>query len=288
MAATGLAGLRRDRKTITRSATQRGHFCGTKLTPGLGQPLFTRSPTGLAPTPLALSLGPAAEAMESAAAHLVRSASAQPDVIGGTVRISTSEIIGVEVLPPMFASLRQAYPALCIELSLTNRIEDILRRDVDIAVRMTPPQQQEIVARRVGAVDLGLFVHAGLLARRAAPTSLHELKDWPLVGQDRRLDIINGLAAHGVDVGQDRFIFRCDFDVAQLAAIRAGVGIGVMQVPLAAHYPELVRVMPSIVSRLEMWTATHADLKSLPRVRAVLDHLNLALRGYCKAAPGQP
>lgn len=75
------------------------------------QALFTRSQTGLLPTEAALALRGHAEAMRSTAAALERMATGQGHLVSGTVRISASEVIGVEVLPPMLASLRKVHPS---------------------------------------------------------------------------------------------------------------------------------------------------------------------------------
>ena len=105
----------------------------------LGAPLFTRSQHGLQPTSLALSLVPHAEAMASAADNLLRTASGEAEGERGTVRLAASEIVGIEVLPAMLGRFREAHPGIALELALSNRNEDLLRRDADIAVWMVRP-----------------------------------------------------------------------------------------------------------------------------------------------------
>src|SRR6187551_3318316 len=107
-----------------------------ELEGALGVPLFTRSSGGLQPTEAALGLRDHAEAMALAADAFVRAGSAGAKEIAGSVRISASEVIAVEVLPPMLATLRTAHPRLVFELSPSNRNEDLLRREADIAIRM--------------------------------------------------------------------------------------------------------------------------------------------------------
>lgn len=111
------------------------------LEAALGADLFVRSQRGLAPTDLGLALRPHAETMASTAATLLRTASGAVGEVSGTVRISASDVVGVEHLPPLLARLRREHPRLTIELSLTDRVDDLLRRDADIAVRMTEPTQ---------------------------------------------------------------------------------------------------------------------------------------------------
>jgi DNA-binding transcriptional LysR family regulator len=103
--------------------------------------LFTRSPLGLMPTEAALSLRVFAESMKSTAAALERAATSQGTGVRGTVRVTASDVIGVEVLPPIIARLRDRHPELVVELLLTNRVQDLLRRAADIAVRMLRPRQ---------------------------------------------------------------------------------------------------------------------------------------------------
>ena len=111
--------------------------------------LFTRSQVGLLPTEVALALRTHAEAMESTAASLQRAASGQGEGVRGVVRVSTSEVVAVEVLPPIVAKLREAHPALKVELVSTNRVQDLLRREADIAVRM-PLLSRYACAPKVG------------------------------------------------------------------------------------------------------------------------------------------
>ena len=62
--------------------------------------------------------------------------------------------------------------------------------------------------------------------------------------------------------------------MAQLSAIRAGFGIGICQVPIAASESDLVRVLPrAFTVNLETWIAMHEDLRSSARCRAVFDAL---------------
>lgn len=99
------------------------------LESALGQVLFTRSQTGLLATETALALRVHAEAMESTANTLARTASNfshNSASIHGVVRVSASDVIGVEVLPPLIARLRESHPQITIELVLSNRVQDLL------------------------------------------------------------------------------------------------------------------------------------------------------------------
>src|SRR5580692_7719598 len=152
----------------------------------LGAALFIRSPRGLVATDAARDIAPHAEAMAAAAGAMRRAASGGMSDAAGIVRITASHIVGAEVLPSLLASFRRANPAVKIELDLSNRVEDLLRGEADIAVRMVRPSQEALVARRIGTVGLGLYAHKAYLAGAPALTTVAALIDeHTLIGFDR-------------------------------------------------------------------------------------------------------
>lgn len=248
----------------------------------MGVALFTRSPSGLTPTALARELSGHVEAMAAAAASFARAASAEAGATTGAVRITASEVVGVEVLPPMLAALQADYPGLVIELSLSNRSEDLLRREADIAIRMTRPLQEALVARRIGNIPLGFHGHSRLLDAWGRPDTLEAAKALPLIGYETETISVRAVKALGLDLRREDFAFRADSDLAQLAAIRAGVGVGICQVALAARDPMLERVLPGFSFDLETFVVTHEDLREVRRVRLVFDALVEGLSAYAR------
>lgn len=248
-----------------------------------GAALFTRSRGGLNPTQLALSLVPHAEAMETAAENLSRASSGERDEARGTVRITASDIVGTFVLPPILASFREEQPAIAIELALSNRNENLLRREADIAVRMMRPEQEAIVARHVGAARIGLFAHRRYAEAHGLPQTVDEVFRHPVIGIDRDEGILAGASIGGLKLSRELFALRCDSDVAQLMALHAGYGIGVCHLGLAADEPDLVPVLPEAVEfGYEMWVAMHEDLRDTRRVRLLFDALVEGLTLYAR------
>jgi len=257
------------------------------LEAALGLVLFTRSPQGLLPTEAAVALRSHAEAMGHAAAALVRAADAQGDGVRGTVRVSASEIMGVEVLPPLLARLQNLHPALTVELALSNRVHDLLQREADIAIRMTQPRQEALVARRVGTVALGLYAHPDYLARHGTPGSLADLAGHRLVGFDEETAFVRSARKSFPAWQRERFAVRSDSDVAQLAFLRAGGGIGICQTGLALRAPGLERVLPGQFAwGLETWVVMHEDLRHSPRCRVTFDALWEGLHQYLEEGAG--
>jgi DNA-binding transcriptional LysR family regulator len=250
----------------------------SELEEGLGLALFTRSQAGLQPTDAAQQLRSQLEEMQQIAASIERSAHGQ-HAVRGAVRISASEMVGVEILPPILAPLRASHPELAIELVLSDALDDLVGRSADIAVRMTRPQQDVLLAQRIGKVELGFFAHKEYLERMGKPKSMAGLAAHSLVGFDVETPF---LRAAGAAIGgwpRESFAYRCDSNLAQMALIRAGAGIGVAQVGLAARDDNLIRLLRKEMDlTMEAWVTMHADLRNSARCKAVFDALVTGLR----------
>jgi DNA-binding transcriptional LysR family regulator len=253
------------------------------LEKSLGLALFTRSQIGLMPTEAALSLRSYAESMRSTAAALERAAASQGTGVHGTVRVTASDVIGVEVLPPIIASLRDEHPDLVLELVLTDRMQDLLRREADIAVRMARPRQELLVARRVGQIELGLHAHQRYLSRHGTPNTMADLANHALIGFDQTTAFIRSAGKVLSGWRREAFAMRTDNNLAQLALIRSGAGIGVCQAAIARRDASIVRLFPRHFSlQMETWITMHEDLRNSPRCRVAFDALVKGLQQYVK------
>lgn len=254
------------------------------LEKSLGLSLFTRSKRGLLPTRAALDLLPHVEAMASASAALLRAASGEATTDRGTVRLTASEVMGCEILPPVLAEFRHEHPGITLELALSNRNEDLVRRDADIAVRMVRPTQTALVARKLGTLEIGLYAHRSYLKKFGTPHSISDLASHGLVGFDRDDHSFRSVGPEAHWIGRENLGFRCDSDIAQLASIDAGAGIGGYPIILAARRPQLVPVVPDLLQfKLQVWLAMHEGLKTTRSMRLLFDHLAIGLAARLRA-----
>lgn len=247
----------------------------------LGAALFTRSTDGLVPTTVAQHIAVSVQAMSSLSGAIAREAAADADAMQGTVRITASELVGVEVLPPMLAQLRETYPDLTVELSLSNQNEDILRGAADIAVRMARPEQLALVATKIGVVPIGLYAHRRYVERHGLPSSPQELPQHALIGYDSDTTQLDAARAMGIPLTREHFALRSDSEHAQLAALRAGIGICPCQHGIARRDADLIAVLPDAIHvTLDMWLVLHEDLRGNRRVKQVYDALAQQLGQY--------
>ncbi|WP_273820959.1 LysR family transcriptional regulator [Pseudomonas asplenii] len=250
------------------------------LEQSVGTSLFVRSPAGLMPTDTARELVEHAQAMALAAEAFARAASAQANVQGGTVRVTSSQLLGVEVLPLMLGEIRAAQPELAVELSVSNRMEDLALQEADVAVRIRRPSEAAVVTRHVGDLRIGLYATAQLIELRGQPRCAEELHEYPVIGPDRNLTEQTFLNERGFFCTGENAVLRSDDHLAQFASLRAGLGIGVCASQLARRHG-LVRVLPERVDfPVDAWIAMDHDLKRVRRVTLVFDALSQALSRF--------
>lgn len=248
------------------------------LEAALGARLFERTAGGLALTSTGAELVPHARAMADAAGRLSLVAAGRAGAIAGTIRITASEVMAVYVLPDILAALRRAEPEIDIELVASDRTENLLQREADIAVRMYRPTQADVVTRQVAELEVAMFAAHDYIARRGAPLAPDAFAGHDFVGYDRNDLVIRGFRAAGLEVGREFFAFRSDNQVAAWQMVVAGFGIGFNQRHIGEAEPRVARLMlDTVLPTLPVWLTAHQELKTSARVRRVYNFLAEAL-----------
>jgi DNA-binding transcriptional LysR family regulator len=255
------------------------------LEDAVGAKLFVRHSRGLALSDRGAELFAGAKALDEGVKGLFRRATGVHDAPKGSVRVTVNEPLGVHVLPSCFAALRRQYPEISIELVIDNSVANLSRREADVAVRMFRPEQLDLVAKKVGEVELGFFASREYLKRHGALQGIADVAGHTLIGSDRDPAWLRGIARLGLEPRQ--FSFRTDSILAQIEAIVSGVGIGGTHLAIAERFPELVRVLPQVpLDPLEAWVVMHQDLRGDPAVRVVYDAVSATLRAYAGGVTG--
>jgi DNA-binding transcriptional LysR family regulator len=241
----------------------------------LGAVLFERTGRGLVPTATALKLADAARGMADGADQLGRVLTGAQSKNTGTVRITASTPVAVQILPPILAQMRQALPDIQVELVASNSLTNLLRREADIAIRMVRPEQGTLIARKIGDVTVGAFAHRSYLARRSPIRKPTDLMDHDLIGGDADTIILDGFKALGYPASKELFAFRTDDLIVQWQAVRAGLGIGFVASYMARSDADVLQVLPDVlrIPSLPVWLAVHREIRTSQLIRAVFDYL---------------
>jgi DNA-binding transcriptional LysR family regulator len=245
----------------------------------LGAPLFERTGRRLRATELALQLQEPAERMRAAARALGPLAQQQRGTLAGTVRITASEPVAAYVLPRLLLGLTEQHPDIELELVASNRIDNLLEREADLAVRMVQPTQGTVIARHLGDWTLGFYAHRDYLARVGGHIDPQRIAEYRWIGLDRNPQLIDGFREAGHSIDRHFFALRSDNMMVGMEAVRAGQGIGVLSQPVAATDAALVQVLPEQpLPSLPVWLVAHRELRSSQRLRLVFDLLAAGLQ----------
>lgn len=238
-----------------------------------GETYFLRCGSRLEPTEHAQMLFARALDVERAVTALARSL-AQPHTSHSKVRITTSEIFGTQLLPRLIPSLLSKVPDVEIEVTATDRVQDLHRRDADLAIRFVAPTQPDLIARQVGEVALGLYATPSYLDQHGRPRTPQDLVEHNLISSRDGSEIRTVAKRLGLDPLPNRMPVRSDDLLVRESFVRAGLGIGACHNWLAATVPGLERVLPDLdVVRLPVWLVAHEDLRRSRSMKALHDAL---------------
>lgn len=247
-----------------------------------GARLLQRLPGGYALTPLGESVLGHAERIEAEALAAERAIRGRDVALAGTVRVTTVDVLAAYVVAPAIADLQCTHPGISVELVPDTRTLNLSRREADIALRPSRFEGAEVVARRAGAMAMGLYAAPALLERTSDPLPLVTvLDDQATLPEARWLRDLHPDSTVAV---------RSNSREVQLTACRAGAGVAVLARMVGDAQPGLVRMPEARPCPLrDLWLGVHADMRAMPRVRAVMDAILAGLKtneGVLVPAPG--
>lgn len=234
--------------------------------------LFARHQTGYFLTDEGRELLGRAEAAEDNMLAFERGASGLAPAVSGIVRLATTENLATDLVIPALPHFVARHPQLRLEIVTTTATVELGRRDADLALRVVRPSHGNLKMRRLGEMAHGVYGHRDYLARHPARD------DDPLAGRavvtwdeaHAHLPAARWLAQRAPDA---RVVLTASTLRAQIAAVRAGLGLAVLPDFLATD-PDFVRVLtPDDVFSDDVWLVMHTDLAASNRVRAVADFL---------------
>lgn len=253
----------------------------------IGEKLFDRRTTGCTLTPAGQDLMPSALAVEEAFLQMRGAAgkgSADKEaMINGTIRIGTPDGFGVTFLAPLIPKLRQLYPGLRVQLVSAPRAFSLSQREADIAIAIGRPLKGRLKASKLTDYSLGLYAADDYVQARGRPQSLTDLADHDLVGYVDDLIYTRELDFNS-EIWPD---WHSDIEIssalAQVTAIQAGAGIGVLHDFIASKETGLTALFPETKLQRSYWIVWHESMDSIPHVAAttrfIIDEVR-AQRGY--------
>lgn len=241
-----------------------------------GVQLFRRTQRGLYLTTAGQSLLPIAEQTESLIAGGRSRLSGLDREESGAIRFSLTGTIAYEIAAPILVRFFEAYPAIDVQLRVTDRLENINKLETDISLRYTDHIREDVVARRLLDMNLSTLASKSYIERHlphAGPggDGLHWI-GWDEINHNpdwlQDTDFPNATARHATT---DPFM--------QLALARRGAGMVRTSVYFATLYPELMEVPgASVYQGASLWFLLHTELRNTIRVRRFVDFFSKELK----------
>ena len=248
------------------------------LEEALGVTLFERAGRTLAITGAGQDLLEHVQAMGDAASRISMVASGQSQDVAGTVSVTASDLFSARIMPPIIARLRDIAPGIRIQLVASNKVENLSKRDADIAIRHVQPDQPDLIARRVTDFAANLYATTAYLDARGRPADLQALATHDFIGAEDIPRMIGAMAQFGFPAEPEQFRVATNSGVAMWEMMKAGLGVAVLPVALCAGDPLVEKVLPAHPDfAFPVWLATHRELRTSRRIRIVFDTLADAL-----------
>lgn len=240
----------------------------------LGVTLVERSVRGLTLTEAGRDLMDHVRAMGEAATLISMAADGQSQQVTGDVTITATDLLGVTIMPELLMPLRDIAPGIRIRIAASSDIQNLTKRDADIAVRHVRPDQPDLIARHVGDFRATLYASSAYLDRAGRPTSLRDVAEHTFVSALETDAMLATLRDQGLPFQAENFVMASDSGAVVWEMVKAGYGMSMLPATMCDPEPGIEKVFPTLTPIVfPVWLVTHRELRTNRRIRVVFDLL---------------
>jgi DNA-binding transcriptional LysR family regulator len=251
--------LETNQSTVGRRVARFEAYLGTKI--------FERHPTGMRLTGAGKILYDKAVRMEEAANDIESSLLAFDSRLSGTVRLFVTEGVGYLWLVPVLADFSRMHPGVNIELVTDREGHDLFSLEADLAVFIERPKNPRLVASKIVKVEHSLFISKSYDERFGRPRDLKNLSQHSFVDYvpyrvcaDLAWWTKSVLPVHRIQL-------RVDSASVYLAAIRNGMGIGLLPNFYKRAAPDLIALPLPTGCYLNLWLVSRPIANKSHRIK---------------------
>jgi DNA-binding transcriptional LysR family regulator len=196
----------------------------------------------------------------------------------GRLKVTTTHSFGVTWLAPRLKQFLTMHPDVTVSLLLDDSELDLAMREADVAIRMHPPRQPDLVQRHLGEIRSQIWASPEYLKAHGTPQSAEDLDHHQLIlFGDRKPPVldVNWLAEVGRKDGTPRRgLMEVNSLQAMLICIRSGIGIGAVPDYLVQDQNGLVAILPDVKKpNVDMYFVYPEELRNSKRVSVFRDFL---------------
>ncbi len=256
------------------------------LEASLGVRLLNRTPDGYLPTLAGEEVRVQAERLEAEALTLERNVGGRDTRLAGLVRVTCAETVASQILAPCFAALHAEHPEMMVELISNPRELSLAMREADISVRLTRSDQHDLVVRKIGSLDFGLYAGPAYLDRQGEPDyqagcpGHHLITQTDDIQEAAQTNWLADLAPRA------RVAMQTNSHEAAVLAAAQGGGLACLARFRADRESGLTLLTtPSMPPSAAIWLVVHRDNRHTPRIRTVLTHISSHIQNLAKILP---
>jgi DNA-binding transcriptional LysR family regulator len=169
----------------------------------------------------------------------------------GPLKVTTTVAFGSIWLAPRIKEFMEVYPEVEVHLILSDRDLDLSMREADVAVRLSPPRQADLIQRHLLTAHIHIYAAASYIKNHGMPKAPEDLDNHRIVvyGHDTRPPVpeVNWLLKIGRSGGNLRTPALTVNNVyAIMRAVQSGAGIGALPEFVVSDGNELVNVLPEL------------------------------------------
>ncbi len=195
----------------------------------------------------------------------------------GRLKITTTVGFGSHWLAPRLHAFLEAYPEISVSLILDDTDLDLAMREADVAIRMHPPRQPDLVQRHLLSMQMHLCAAPAYLEKHGTPRTPAELEGHRFIlfgNYHPPVPNVNWLAELGHEGPPRGALLEVNSTHAILLAVRSGLGIGALPDYLATETEGLVRLLPDVPSpKVDIYFVYPEELRNSKRVAVFRDFL---------------
>jgi len=199
----------------------------------------------------------------------------------GPLKITTTVAFGSLWLTPRIKDFLDSFPDITVTMVLFDGELDLAMREADIAIRMMPPRQPDLVQRHLLKMNYNVYAAPEYLKRHGMPTSAEDLDNHHIItyGDDQRISPpvadINWMLGIGADPARPRKpVLEINNIYGIYRAVRSGLGIAALPDYMSTETDNLVHVLPELRGpKLETYFVYPEELRHSKRITVFRDFL---------------
>ncbi|MFO7306237.1 MAG: LysR family transcriptional regulator [Gammaproteobacteria bacterium] len=237
--------------------------------------LFDRLPSGYALTPAGERLLAAARELEHTILTLERKLAGVDQRAEGTVHLTTTDTLLASILPPYLRDFREAHPGILLDVSVSNTLANLTRREAEVAIRPVIAPPESLVGRRIGSVAFAVYASPRYAGADDPSKPLHE-HAW--LAPSAALAHTSVARWMSDAIPQARRVAHLDSLLGMKELCATGAGLAALPCYLGDTDSRLVRVRPPMKEMTTaLWVLTHRDLTRTTRFRLFMQFMGAAL-----------